>query len=248
MKKIFKKITQHYLWLLAKITLWRYKPSIIAVTGSTWRHPVKEEIFKILQDQFKIRMSPKNYNAEIGVPLSILGLVAESSSKLNWLKLLLFEAVKRALFNKNFPEKLILELAIDCPHDMDYLTTLIKPEIVVITNITSEYLDNFGNLDEIAKEYAKLIKVVPPKGLVVLNNDDLRLKELVNLHEQTITYGLTQEAQVYSWELESIQGGQKFKIKIGNEILDYQLNKFGVHHIYAVLIAQVIKNYYRKIE
>lgn len=246
MKKISKKLAQYYLWLLAKITLWHYKPSIIAVTGSTWRHPVKEKIFQILHDQFKIRMSPKNYNAEIGVPLSILGLSAESSSKLNWLKLLLFEAVKRALFDKNFPEKLILELAIDSPRDMDYLTTLIKPEIVVITNITSEYLDNFGSLDEIAKEYTKLIKVVLPGGLVVLNNDDLRLRELVNLHEQTITYGLTQEARVYPQEIESTQAGQKFKIKIGNEILNYQLNKFGVHHIYAALIARIIKNYYRR--
>lgn len=246
MRKFSKKIIQYYLWLLARIILWRHKPSIIAVTGSTWRHPVKEEIKQVLQNQFKVTMSPKNYNAEIGVPLSILGITAESSSKLNWLKLLFFEGIKKAFFDKNFPQKLILEIAIDHPRDMDYLITLIKPEIVVITNITSEYLDNFDNLDEIAKEYAKLIRVVPPKGLVALNYDDLRLRELAGLHQQTITYGLTQEARVYPQEIEQTDVGQKFKIKTENEILSYQLNKIGVHHIYAVLIAIMIKNYYKK--
>jgi UDP-N-acetylmuramoyl-tripeptide--D-alanyl-D-alanine ligase len=248
MKKISKKLAQYYLWLLAKITLWRYRPSIIAVTGSTWRHSVKEATFQILHDQFKIRMSPKNYNAEIGVPLSILGLSAESSSKLNWLRLLLFEAVKRALFDKNFPEKLILELAIDRPRDIDYLTTLIKPEIIVITNITSEYLDNFGSLDNIATEYAKLIKVVPKEGLIILNYDDLRLRELIKIHPHAITYGLNKDAQIHPDDLQQTPLSQTFKLKINDEVASFQLNKFGVHHLYAVLIAQAIKNYYRKIE
>lgn len=247
MKKIGKKIAQYYLWCLAKFTLYRFRPSIIAVTGSTYRQVVKEEILKVLEEKFCLRMSPKNYNAEIGVPMSILGLTIDKGSKLSWLRLLLFEGPKIAFGSKNFPEKLILELAIDKPKDMDYLLTLIKPEIVAITNITNEYIDNFGSLDKITKEYLKLIKQVPNNGLVLLNYDDLRLRELLShIKTQIVTYGLTNEAKFYPQEIEHLNSGQSFKLKINNKILDFRLNKFGIHHIYAIIIAQIIKNYYEK--
>ncbi|MFH0819848.1 MAG: Mur ligase family protein, partial [bacterium] len=227
MKKIGKKIAQYYLWCLAKFTLYRFRPSIIAVTGSTYRQVVKEEILKALEEKFRLRMSPKNYNAEIGVPMSILGITIDKGSKLSWLKLLLFEAPKIAFGNKKFPEKLILELAIDKPKDMDYLLTLIKPEVVAITNITNEYIDNFGSLDKIAKEYLKLIKQAPNNGLALLNYDDLRLKELSHVKPQAITYGLTNEAKFYPQEIEHLNSGQSFKLKINDKILSFQLNKFG---------------------
>ena len=89
MKKIIKKIIQAYLKLLSKITLLRYQPEIIAVAGSTGKQPIKEEIYKTLKQKFTVRMAPKKYNAELGMPLAIFGLVADSSKINVWLKIII---------------------------------------------------------------------------------------------------------------------------------------------------------------
>ena len=70
MKYIFQKI----LAVLAKATLWRYRPMIVAITGSVGKTSTKEAIFTVLKARYRVRRSEKNYNTEIVVPLTILGI------------------------------------------------------------------------------------------------------------------------------------------------------------------------------
>ena len=74
-----RKILQNTLALLAHLTLLRYKPKIIAITGSVGKTSTKEAIALVLSTKFKVRGTNANYNNEIGVPLAILG--EETASK-----------------------------------------------------------------------------------------------------------------------------------------------------------------------
>ena len=76
MKHIIEKILK----FLTKRYLKRYKPKIIAITGSNGKTSAKEAIFTVLKEKFKVRRSEKNYNTEIGVPLSVLGIFAPISN------------------------------------------------------------------------------------------------------------------------------------------------------------------------
>ncbi|MFA6463673.1 MAG: hypothetical protein WCV55_01555, partial [Candidatus Paceibacterota bacterium] len=73
MKKILKKIVVWILTIEAKLALKRYKPSIIAVTGSVGKTSTKDAIFTAISPFYHVRKSSKSYNSDIGIPLTILG-------------------------------------------------------------------------------------------------------------------------------------------------------------------------------
>ncbi len=72
-KKIFKKIILAIIIPEARLVLLRYKPKIVAVTGTVGKTSAKDAIRSVLGQNFFTRKSVKSYNSEIGVPLVILG-------------------------------------------------------------------------------------------------------------------------------------------------------------------------------
>ena len=67
-----KKIIQFILKILSHAILRKYKPEIIGVTGSVGKTSTKVAIQTLLQDDYNLRASQKNYNTETGVPLTII--------------------------------------------------------------------------------------------------------------------------------------------------------------------------------
>ena len=246
---LLKNFLQSILKILAKTYLWRRKPLVIVVAGTANRHWLKENILSgFNKKKLLCRVSQKNFNAEIGLPLSILGIFPDENQrgKINrW-----FFALKKGLkiaFKKNVGEKevLVLEMAIDKPDDMEYLLSIARPDIAVFSAITMIYTENFDNLDEIAMEYRKLIAALPKNGLALLNADDRRI---IGLGQYTgakvITYGVeNQNADYLAQDIQKITTGQQFKIQTpemtGKNI---EIKRFGKHHIYAELVKEVILN------
>ena len=86
MKQIFKKIIVFILQLEAKLVLLKYKPKIVAVTGSVGKTTTKDTIYTVLSNAFFVRKSEKSFNSEIGVPLSILGCQNGGNNPIIWIK------------------------------------------------------------------------------------------------------------------------------------------------------------------
>jgi UDP-N-acetylmuramoyl-tripeptide--D-alanyl-D-alanine ligase len=245
MKKIIKKLIQCYLKFLSKITISRYKPDIIAVAGSTGKHPIKEGLNDLLQNEFKVRMAPKKYNAELGIPLAIFGLVANSSKINVWLKIIT-KATQITLFSKDFPQKIILEIGISHPKDIDYFLSLIRPQITILTDINAQYLDNFGDLDKIALEYKKLIQNTKKNGLILLNCDDLRIKELYMFSDaKTMCYGQNKGSDIKISDIKSEDNKQLFTVDSKEGQTSHSMEKFGIHHARAKAVKEAVKNYYK---
>ena len=163
-----------------------------------------------------------------------------------WLEVLTVGTFK-AFFEKDFPEILVLELGVDKPKDMDYLLKLVKPRLAILTEITSQYISNFGNLDKIAKEYEKLVLALPKDGLAILNYDDARVKKFGKISRAPVLYyGLKKGADLQAFNIVSKRTGQSFSVKLGKKKIDLNLSKFGRHHIYAFLISLAVSHYYEK--
>lgn len=240
MRPLFKKIISFYLKVLSKIVLTRHKPDIIAIAGSTGKHSIKQEIASIFSDSFFVRTGPKKYNAKLGVPLTIFGLVAGSDRAGVWFNILL-KATKIAFFSKEFPEKIIIELGISHPRDMQYFLSIIKPRIVILTNINTQYLDNFKNLDSIAEEYLRLVRSVDVNGSVILSNDDNRVKKLKRFCDaKVVTYGLRKGSDFRATHLIKNTDNQSFVLLYNDLSVNKKINRFGVHHVYAKLIGEII--------
>ncbi|MBQ7531520.1 MAG: alanine racemase [Paludibacteraceae bacterium] len=125
-----------------------YDIPVIGITGSNGKTVVKEWLYELLKDDYRIIRSPKSYNSQIGVPLSVWQLTAIS----HWP---LAVGGKEPKTNGQQPIA-IFEAGISLPGEMERLEPIIRPTIGVITYIGEEHGENFANLEAKRAEKMKL--------------------------------------------------------------------------------------------
>ncbi len=253
-----RKLLQYFLKLLAQIVLWKYRPEIVAITGSAGKTSVKECIYCVLKKHFLVRRSRGNYNNELGVPLTILGLETKGASVVGWIGnffrifLLVF-----GLEKKKYPEIIILEMGVDRPGDMKYLTSFISPKIGVFTAVGEfpVHLEFFPERGKLVEEKSLLLKSLPKKGLAVVNYDDLSVREIgQRLKKQTevISYGFGEGAdlkiinyELYVNDLEKRDLGISFKLERQGSIVPVRLKRvLGRQQAYAAAASAVVGLFY----
>ncbi|MEA3464282.1 MAG: Mur ligase family protein [Patescibacteria group bacterium] len=265
MKKVFKLLLKYYLKYITKFVLLIHRPTIIAIAGSTNKTFVKEEVCRVLRALEKnVRANPRSFNTEIGLPLAILYLPSGYNSYKNWLPIIFKSFL--AIFQRDFPQYLVLELGVSEPGDMKYLLSIIKPRLAIITDITQRYLESFSDMDRLVGEYERLVKKVKKNGLVALNYDNIRIRNLAKVAKAPVEFfGLQNGAHWQAVKINSsaiLRGkgrsshynfseggeeqGQTIKVSHNNIVKKYKIKYFGKHHIYSLLIGLIIKNYVTK--
>lgn len=243
MKTIFKIILQYYLKYITKIVLAIHRPVVIAVSGSLYKTFIKDEIKKVLEESGKkVRANPKSFNTEIGLPLAILNIRSGYNSYRAWLPVI-FSAFF-AIFQKNFPEYLVLELGVSKRGDMKYLLSIVRPEISVISEITQRYLESFSGMNGMVREYEYLAKNTKKTGRVILNYDNNRVRKLSQKTKSSVEY-FGKNNNEFGWQIKEItktEKGQKIIIKNKNEQTEFFVGRFGDHHAYALTVGKIIKN------
>lgn len=239
MKKIARYILRH----MARAVLKKYHPKIVGITGSVGKTTTKDAIIHILSEFIFVRGSEKNFNNEIGVPLTILGCDAPGRSIIRWIGI-----VSRFLFlilwRDRYPDVLVLEMGVDRPGDMKYLLSIVHPTIAVVTEISSSHLEFFGSLDAIAEEKGNLISGIDPQGYVILNADDARVwKMRKRTSARLIGYGFHKRATLRAFNdsivcTEKGLCGTRLKIQYDGKTLPIRMKYLiAKHHIYAILAA-----------
>lgn len=242
-----KKLLQFKLRFLAKLILKKYKPEIIGITGSVGKTSTKEAIYAVLKNKYNVRQSIKNYNNEIGLPLTIIGAESAGRSLVKW-TVIFIQAIKLLLFrDENYPKILILEMGIDRPGDMEYLTNIVKCRIGVVTTIGMVHAEYFDSVDGIQKEKSGLIKSIVPGGWSIVNYDDERTRKMIDLSKTKIlTFGLEKKAQVraeeikYSFQDKEING-ISFKLFYNGSVVPVSLPRIlSKAAVYNALAAAAV--------
>lgn len=148
----------YWLRFWAKLKLLICRPMIIGVTGSAGKTSAHQAMGLILKDNFsKVKISQRA-NSESGIPADILGMHFENYSLAEWLKICL-KAPIQLIKAPNFKYYLV-EMGIDeptPPKNMEYLLSILQPQIGVLLNVLPVHTQQFGSVAEIKKEKTKLI-------------------------------------------------------------------------------------------
>jgi len=120
---------------------------VAAVTGSNGKTTVKTMLASILRRCAPVLATRGNYNNEIGVPLTLAALGEQHSYG-------------------------VIEMGCGKPGDIDYLASIARPEVGVVTNAGPAHLERLGSMDGVARTKGELFSALGADGVAVINRDD----------------------------------------------------------------------------
>lgn len=179
MKQKISLIFLEYLKFFAKIQLAKVRLiqkfknqslKIVGITGSAGKSSALLICEAALKPNFKVKTN-NGYNSESGLPLSILGLKISDYNFFSWLEMAFLSPLK-ILTNWQSYQILLLEMGIDSPtypKNMEFLLSIVQPDIGIFLNVTPVHLLNFKTIHHIAQEKAKLIN---QSQLAIINSSD----------------------------------------------------------------------------
>ena len=202
---------------LKKITsniLKSFDGNIVGITGSNGKTTTTKIIANVLS---KSSSTLNNYNNEIGMPLSIFNAKQNSNN-------------------------LVIEMGAAKPGDIKYLSSILKPNIGVITNIGNSHLEKLKNIKGVLKVKSELVSNIKNGGYLVVPNENkehLKFWEKIIRGKELITFGTEKNADFYAINIKSSIKKQEFNIISDKYNIDHKIKTSlsGVHNIKNILAA-----------
>jgi len=135
---------------------------VVAITGSVGKTMTRQIAYHVLSRHCRVAQSPKNYNNNIGLPLTLLGADPED-------------------------QIVIAELGTNHPGEIAYLTGIALPDVAVVTNVQPAHLEGFGSLEAITKEKLSIAEGLKPDGVLIINADTV--PRPANAGHRIVTFG-----------------------------------------------------------
>lgn len=247
MESIKRLVVTALVWE-ARAALMRYKPRVIAITGSVGKTTTKEAISAAIGGDVRMRKSEKSFNGELGVALTILGLDNAWKSPLGWV-LNLVRGFLLLVRKSAYPDWLVLEVGADRPGDIRRIATWLRPDIAVITGVSDipAHVEFFDSPEHVFKEKRALAEHLRAGGTLVLNGDDSRMRMLRNdLRGVSVTYGMAPENNFYASHEEILYDGTEpvgiqFRANHTHASIPVSIRgALGFPRIYAALAALAV--------
>ena len=250
---------------LSRLTIARYRPRIVGVTGSVGKTSTKRAIAAVLAKGRHVRMAEGNLNNEMGLSLTVLGDWSAEELKLVsrdqpagtagfrkllfWLKVMLVGAWRILARSKKYPKVLILEYGADRPGDILRLMRVARPEIGIVTAVgdVPVHVEFYAGPEAVAREKARLIERLLPGNFAVLNHDDDMVDSLRDhTRGRVMTYGFDEDADLRVVRLENrtengIPAGISFKFEYEGSSIPVRIDGvFGRGAAYAAAAAACV--------
>lgn len=189
--------------------------SVIGVTGSLGKSSTKESIAAGLSTVHNVYRSPGNMNSEIGLPLSLLELPADTS-------VAVLEMGGAYAFG-----------------EVSLLASIAQPQIGVVTNIFPVHLERMGTIEAIAETKTELVEALPDNGYAILNVANPWVAAMANrTPARVLSYAVDAPADVMSSDVRTHGlDGITFHLEGEAGIRDVSLPMIGVHSAELALAA-----------
>lgn len=198
---------------------WRQRmpAKLIGVTGSNGKTTVKEMIATSLALSAETLATRGNLNNDIGMPLMLLSLAEEDRYA-------------------------VIELGANHPGEIAYLTSLARPDVVVITNAAPAHLEGFGDLDGVARAKGEILQGPASPLFAVLNADDPYFAYWNSLRsgDPVISFGVEGDASVYATDIQADGDAVNFSLHIHQEEIPVNLPLAGLHNVRNACAAAAV--------
>ena len=203
-----KKLAKYYREQMSQV-------KCIGIVGSVGKTSTKELVASVLSQSFKVHKTEGNFNNEVGVPLTVLGIRDEH-------------------------EAAVIEMGISDFGEMSRLADIVKPNGVVMTNIGPCHLEKLIDLDGVLKAKTECIPFISRDGFLIINNDDCHLSSISDAGgRKIISYGSNADISVISSESHGLEG-TRFQMS-ATAVSDENISAFvplpGFHMVQNALAA-----------
>lgn len=196
-----------------------FKGKIIAITGSNGKTITKEWLGQLLENFFSVYKSPRSYNSQVGVPLSLWPL-------------------------SEYQDYGIIEAGISRKNEMEKLQHIIKPNIGIFTNIGTAHDEGFDNLEQKANQKALLFKscktIVYCKDYPEIANALHSLPDVT--HKNLIGWSFEDNTGSYYVETENRKNGTAIRISYADSFhifevpfIDFASQENLVHCLFVLM-------------
>jgi len=187
---------------------------IVGVTGSAGKTTTRSFISTLLGRKYRVMQSAGNFNNEIGLPLSLLGIEPEHQAA-------------------------VIEFGMNHAGEIRALARIARPDCAVLTNVGPVHLEFFESVDDIARAKAEILEFLPASGWIVFNADDARLVEVVRSHpgrKSSFGFSPGADVRITDYKLHDLSH-MDFRADIRGWSISASVPFAGRHFLYNVAAA-----------
>lgn len=195
----------------------KFSIPITALTGSCGKTTTKEMLHAILSECGPVLVSSKNFNNDIGVPLTLLELTAQHRFA-------------------------VIEMGANHLQEIAYLTHLTRPDIALITNIAPAHLEGFGSIEKVAQAKSEIFLGLPSQGGIAVINAADRFEKFWQARlakHRVIRFGLGADFSARAIHLDS-EGRAQFILVTPQGEIPIHLALPGQHNLLNALAAVAV--------
>lgn len=196
------------LGILASYKRSQYDIPVVAVTGSVGKTSVKDMINEVLKMKYNALCTKENFNNDIGLPLTILGLKEHNA--------------------------LIVEMGMNHKGELSYLSKIAKPTMAVITNIGTAHIGNLGSRENILKAKLEVLEGMSG-GKLFINNDNDMLQTV--RYDNLVTIGIENKSDYMASDIKNEAFSSQFKINNDEVSLNVGSNAFIYNALFAYAVG-----------
>jgi UDP-N-acetylmuramoyl-tripeptide--D-alanyl-D-alanine ligase len=192
----------------------KFDLDVIGISGSVGKTSTKEATAAVLEQHFNTLKTPRSYNSESTMPLTILQLDKQHQAA-------------------------VIEMGTYGPGEIAQLAAIARPRIGIVTNVGISHMERMLTIETIAQAEGELIDALPDDGVAILNYDDDLVRAMTaRTKARPFFFGLSSEADVWADQIES-HGfeGVTLRAHHRGDTVELSIPLMGKHHAYTALAA-----------
>ena len=191
---------------------------VVGLTGSNGKTTVKELIAAILKRKGRVLATQGNFNNDIGLPLTLLNI-------------------------ENDEAFAVIEMGANHHGEIEFLSSIAKPDVALITNAGAAHLEGFGSVEGVAKAKGEIFSGLAQNGIAIINADDEYSDywQQVAKNFQQIRFGIDAEgAEIKASNVRIDANHTVFDLQTPKDSISIRLSIGGKHNVLNVLAAAAV--------